>query len=85
MRHSTLELTGRYTRPRAVDIEAARLNLSPRFVPMTDRPMHPLWRRRVPNATHKNVLAHICATGGDVVSRNLSHPDVMMDRTGKRR
>ena len=23
MRHSTLELTGRYTRPRAVDIEAA--------------------------------------------------------------
>jgi len=29
MRHSTLELTGRYTRPRAVDVEQAALSLPP--------------------------------------------------------
>src|SRR5262249_1296130 len=36
MRHSTLELTGRYTRPRAVDIEAAASRL-PSLKPETDR------------------------------------------------
>ena len=34
MRHSTLELTGRYTRPRAVDIEAAAVDASE---PQADR------------------------------------------------
>ena len=34
MRHSTLELTGRYTRPRAVDIEAAA-GMLPSFGPRT--------------------------------------------------
>src|SRR5262249_53376733 len=37
MRHSTLELTGRYTRPRAVDIEAAA-SLLPSLKPEGDRP-----------------------------------------------
>src|SRR5262249_40393134 len=37
MRHSTLELTGRYTRPRAVDIEAAA-SLLPSLKPERDRP-----------------------------------------------
>ncbi len=37
MRHSTLELTGKYTRPRAVDIEAAASRL-PSLKPTGDRP-----------------------------------------------
>ena len=37
MRHSTLELTGRYTRPRAVDIEAAAQSL-PSLRPNVDYP-----------------------------------------------
>ena len=37
MRHSTLELTGRYTRPRAVDIEAAA-SMLPSLKPTGDRP-----------------------------------------------
>ena len=37
MRHSTLELTGRYTRPRAVDIENAA-SMLPSLKPSEDRP-----------------------------------------------
>jgi integrase len=37
MRHSSLELTGRYTKPRAVDIEAAA-SLLPSLKPVGDRP-----------------------------------------------
>jgi hypothetical protein len=37
MRHSSLELTGRYTRPRAVDIEAAA-SMLPSLKPEGDRP-----------------------------------------------
>jgi hypothetical protein len=37
MRHSTLELTDRYTRPRAVDIEAAAAKL-PSLRPEADQP-----------------------------------------------
>ena len=37
MRHSTLELTGRYTRPRAVDLDAAALSL-PSLRPESDKP-----------------------------------------------
>jgi hypothetical protein len=37
MRHSSLELTGRYTRPRAVDIEAPAESL-PSLTPEGDRP-----------------------------------------------
>jgi len=37
MRHSSLELTGRYTRPRAVDIESAAA-LLPSLKPTADRP-----------------------------------------------
>jgi integrase len=37
MRHSTLELTGRYTKPRAVDIEAAA-SMLPSLKPVGDRP-----------------------------------------------
>jgi hypothetical protein len=37
MRHSSLELTGRYTRPRAVDIDAAA-SMLPSLKPTRDRP-----------------------------------------------
>src|SRR5260370_39146110 len=37
MRHSTLELTGRYTRPRAVDIEAAA-SMLPSLKPTEEKP-----------------------------------------------
>ncbi len=37
MRHSTLELTGRYTRPRTVDIEAAA-SMIPSLKPVDNRP-----------------------------------------------
>ena len=37
MRHSTLELTGRYTRPRAVDIENAA-SMLPSLKPRANRP-----------------------------------------------
>ena len=37
MRHSTLELTGRYTKPRAVDIEAAA-GMLPSLKPTGNRP-----------------------------------------------
>ena len=37
MRHSSLELTGRYTKPRAVDIEAAA-SMLPSLKPTADRP-----------------------------------------------
>src|SRR6185437_12982410 len=37
MRHSSLELTGRYTRPRTVDIEAAA-SMLPSLKPTGDRP-----------------------------------------------
>jgi len=37
MRHSTLELTGRYTRPRAVDIDAAA-SMLPSLKPESDHP-----------------------------------------------
>jgi len=40
MRHSTLELSGRYTRPRAVDLEAAALSL-PSLRPQADKPEAP--------------------------------------------
>src|SRR5262249_44932851 len=43
MRHSTLELTGRYTRPRAVDIEARAAMLPSRLVTGPR-----LWPRRGP-------------------------------------
>lgn len=74
MRHSTLELTGRYTRPRAVDIEAAA-SMLPTLKPETDRP-EPL----AATGTDDNVMSQlspILPTLGVVLGPNLSHPDVM--------
>lgn len=102
MRHSTLELTGRYTRPRAVDIDRAAQSL-PSLRPDTDR-LHTstlaatgtegsfAYRQPsdednrpgsmlVPDCTEgqpiSEVFAHYLPTEGDVLSRNLSHSDVM--------
>ena len=102
MRHSTLELTGRYTRPRAVDIDRAAESL-PSLRPDTDR-LHTStlaatgtegsFAHREPSNEDNQpgsmpapdctdgqpiseAFAEYLPTGGDVLSRNLSHPDVM--------
>ena len=108
MRHSTLELTGRYTRPRAVDIDRAAQSL-PSLRPDTDR-LHTStlaatgtegsFAHREPSNEDNQpgsmpapdctegqpiseVFAHYLPTGGDVLSRNLSHPDVMTGSDGQ--
>jgi integrase len=73
MRHSTLELTGKYTRPRAVDIEQAAGSLP------SLRPGHP--RSEANRATGTDgrpigeLLAHHLPTGGDGKGRLLSVAD----------
>ena len=102
MRHSTLELTGRYTRPRAVDIERAAESL-PSLRPDADRPntstltatgTEGSFAHRLPSEGDdrpasspvadcmegqpiSKVFAHHLPTGGDGLSRNLSHPDAI--------
>ena len=77
MRHSTLELTGRYTRPRAVDIEGAAASL-PSLRPDRQRPeAAALAATGTDNAySHSNSFAHYLPTGGDAKERNLSDSDV---------
>ena len=103
MRHSTLELTGRYTRPRVVDLNNAAESL-PSLRPDSDHPYTSAlaatgteggFAHRQPSETDdrpastpvvdsaerqpiNKAFAHYLPTGGDVLSRNLSHPDVMM-------
>jgi Phage integrase family len=77
MRHSTLELTGRYTRPRAVDIEHAAESL-PSLRPDSDYPNgSTLADTGTDGQSIRKVIAHYLPTGGDVFSRNLSGSDVM--------
>ena len=70
MRHSTLELTGRYTRPRAVDIEGRGGPPEPRD------PSRPAARRPPATGTHGkhigNRFAHYLPTGGDGSGRMRS-------------
>jgi integrase len=72
MRHSTLELTGRYTRPRVVDIEAAA-SMVPSLKPEGNKPEATAMQA---TGTDGN-LPHYFPTAGDVSSRNVSVPDVM--------
>ena len=77
MRHSTLELTGRYTRPRAVDIEKAAESL-PSLRPDADRPnASTLAATGTDGQPISKALAEYLPNSGDGLSRNLSHPDVM--------
>ena len=77
MRHSTLELTGRYTRPRAVDIERAAESI-PSLRPNSDRPnASNLAATGTDGQPISEVFAHYLPTGGDVLSRNPSYPVVM--------
>ena len=68
MRHSKLEMTGRYTRPRAVDIEAAA-GLLPSLKPKGDEPE--AWPRRGPTGTTvqpiSNPLLLICSVLGTIL------------------
>ena len=74
MRHSTLELTGRYTRPRAVDIEKAAESL-PSLRPNADRPNASTLAATGTDGQPRNKLP--LPTGEDGLGLNLSHSDVM--------
>jgi hypothetical protein len=75
MRHSSLELTGRYTRPRAVDIEAAAEKL-PSLKPAGD-PLETLAATGT-DASHANTLAPILIQSGRVSVRDHSLPCAMI-------
>src|SRR5262249_4639891 len=74
MRHSTLELTGRYTRPRAVDIEAAA-SMLPSLKPTGGRPK--ALAATGTDASHVDTFAPILIQSGDVSRRDESLPDVI--------
>src|SRR5262245_54979540 len=77
MRHSTLELTGRYTRPRTVAIENAAESL-PSLRPDAHRPnTFPLASTGTDGQLISKVIAEYLPSSGDGLSRNLSHPNVM--------
>jgi hypothetical protein len=77
MRHSTLEMTDRYTRPRAVDIEAAASKL-PSLKPEPDRPEALAATGTDPAGTPiSKRFAHHLPTGGDVSGGFPMLPDVM--------
>jgi len=77
MRHSTLELTGRYTRPRAVDIEKAAESL-PSLRPDASRPnASTLAATGTDGQPISKAFAEYLPNSGDGLGRNLSHPDVM--------
>jgi len=65
MRHSTLELTGRYTRPRLVDIEAASSML-----PSLKPPVTPQSERAIMTRTDSTRIATQNATQGNSYGRN---------------
>src|SRR4051794_38921745 len=74
MRHSTLELTGRYTRPRAVDIEVAA-SMLPSLKPAGDRPE--VLAATGTDASHVDMSASILIQSGEVSGRDESLPDVI--------
>ncbi len=67
MRHSTLELTGRYTRPRAVDLENAARSL-PTLRPETPD-VEPLAATGTDSRPISEVFAHYLPTEGDGTGR----------------
>jgi integrase len=74
MRHSTLELTGRYTRPRADDLTAAALSL-PSLAP--GRPSSHAAGGPADGQPMSEDLSHCFPTAGDASGGAGSHPDVM--------
>ncbi len=70
MRHSTLELTGRYTRPRMHDIEGASDSL-PSLRPTPDRP-EAMAATGTEGASHRKTLAPHLPHAGDGSRRILS-------------
>jgi integrase len=64
MRHSTLELTGRYTRPRTVDIESAA-SMIPSLKPSGDKPVS-MAATGTEGATDKQTLAPYLLHSGDL-------------------
>lgn len=96
MRHSTLELTGRYTRPRAVDIEAAAGKLpslrpdgpAPEAMAMTGTDPGPVLLHATGNATTVDVDG--CKSNGGnmfaVLAQRTSNPKVVgSNPTGRAR
>src|SRR5262249_26657896 len=76
MRHSSLELTGRYTRPRAVDLEAAA-SLLPSLKPEEDRPE--VMSATGTDATREHALTHRLRRPEDAPGRPGTLPDAMAD------
>jgi hypothetical protein len=79
MRHSTLELTGRYTRPRAVDIEAA-VGMLPSLKPEADHAVERVDMTgtdscpvSISNATQNATLAFVdgCNSSADKVFASM--------------
>jgi hypothetical protein len=78
MRHSTLELTGRYTRPRAVDIERA-VEFLPSLGPTGDGPTaSALPATGTDGKSISKVFAHHLPTAGDGRCRDVSPADVII-------
>ncbi len=77
MRHSKLEMTDRYTRPRLADIEGAAAAL-PCLAPTKEDP-EPLAATGTEGTikTSPLVLAHYLPTGGPGNGRDVSHVDVV--------
>ena len=87
MRHSSLELTGRYTRPRNEDIDAATALLPELSSQSAHQPIAIENRAKSANASRSeadvksisNDFAHYLPNEGDVLTRNLSRTDAMVD------
>ncbi len=77
MRHSSLELTGRYTRPRAVDIEAAA-GMLPSLKPEANTPEE-LAATGTDGQPISEDFSPILPYSGDVADRDRSFADVMTD------
>ncbi len=75
MRHSNLELTGRYTRPRRHDIEGAVADL-PTLRPEAAEPL-PMAATGTDGQRISEVLAHDLPTGGDGTGRVLTDADAI--------
>ncbi len=78
MRHSSLELTGRYTRPRAVDIEAAA-GMLPSHKPEGNRP-EALAATGTDRQPISEDLSILLPSLGDESGRNRADQGVIVDR-----
>src|SRR5262249_53933126 len=75
MRHSTLELTGRYTRPRAVDIENAA-SMLPSLKPAVDRPEAPAMTGTDERFAHRQPSDPIDPTALDAEKSSVGGPHI---------